>query len=208
NLDPEDLELQSAMGDWEEQNPKLTANFNILNTEVGTNNKNQTTLTIEVEETLNMDGTIPREMEEDPHNVPYLKASYYSDDLEASIEQADNLLTWQMDHGGGAKNKSDNDYTRPWDGEENKSESYSFIHDTDAGTIDKDGPSQGIFFLARMYKETGTKKYKEAAVRGIHYVLEAQYDTGALARVDALVNGYPDALTFNDDALGRVLHAL
>src|SRR5699024_6807729 len=48
HLDPEDLELQSAMGDWEEQNPKLTANFNILNTEVGTNNKNQTTLTIEV----------------------------------------------------------------------------------------------------------------------------------------------------------------
>src|SRR5690625_5450723 len=65
HLDPEDLELQSAMGDWEEQNPKLTANFNVLNTKVDINNKNQTTLTIEVEETLNMDGTIPREVEED-----------------------------------------------------------------------------------------------------------------------------------------------
>src|SRR5690625_7724451 len=88
------------MGDWEEQNPKLTANFNILNTEVGTNNKNQTTLTIEVEETLNMDGTISREVVEDPHRVPYLKENYYSDDIEKSIEQAENILTWQMDHGG------------------------------------------------------------------------------------------------------------
>src|SRR5690625_2261156 len=208
NLDPEDLELQSAMGDWEEQNPKLTANFNILNTEVGTNNKNQTTLTIEVEETLNMDGTIPREMEEDPHNVPYLKASYYSDDLEKSIEQADNLLTWQMDHGGWAKNKSDNDYTRPWDGKENKSESYSFIHDTEAGTIDNDATIDEILLLALMYKETGTKKYKEAALRGIHYVLESQYDTGGFPQVYPLVDGYPDAVTFNDDAMVRVLNAL
>ncbi|MBU5593925.1 pectate lyase [Amphibacillus sp. MSJ-3] len=208
HLDPNDLELLSAMGDWEKQNPNLTANFNILNTEVGTNAQSQTTLTIEVEETFNMDGTVQHEIEEDPHKVPYLRASYYSDDLEKSIEQADNLLTWQMDHGGWAKNKSDNDYTRPWDGKERKSESYSFIHDTEAGTIDNDATVDEILFLALMYKETGKEEYKEASLRGIHYILESQYDTGGFPQVYPLVGGYPDAVTFNDNAMVRVLNAL
>src|SRR5690625_4461940 len=208
NLDPEDLELQSAMGDWEEQNPKLTANFNILNTEVGTNNKNQTTLTIEVEETLNMDGTISREVVEDPHRVPYLKENYYSDDIEKSIEQAENILTWQMDHGGWAKITSGNNYTRPWDGEERKSGSYSSIHGVEAGTIGNNSTVDEILFLALMYKETGDERYKDSALRGIKYILDSQYDTGGFPQVYPLVGGYPDAVTFNDDAMVRALNIL
>src|SRR5699024_12205564 len=126
--------LQSALGDWDDLNTRLTSNFNILKTETYIRENGQTVANIEIEETLNMDGTISREVVEDPHRVPYLKENYYSDDIEKSIEQAENILTWQMDHGGWAKITSGNNYTRPWDGEERKSGSYSSIHGVEAGT--------------------------------------------------------------------------
>lgn len=208
NFDPSDLELQSALGEWDSLNPRLTPNFTIKNIEIFENSVGQTVVVFETEETINLDGTFEREVVEDPHNVPYLRANYYSSDLQQSIEQADNLLTWQMDHGGWDKNRSDTDYTRPWDGVERKSSSYSFIHGVEAGTIDNDATIDEILFLALMYKETGYERYKDSALRGIHYVLESQYETGGFPQVYPLVGGYPDAATYNDDAMIRVLKAL
>src|SRR5699024_7402050 len=109
---------------------------------------------------------------------------------------------------GWDKNKSDNDFRRPWDGEESKSGSYSFIHDVEVGTIDNDATIDEILFLALMYKETGDERYKESALKGINYILESQYETGGFPQVYPLVGGYPDAVTFNDDAMVRVLNVL
>ncbi|WP_449538970.1 pectate lyase [Ferdinandcohnia sp. Marseille-Q9671] len=209
NLDLDDLELQSAMGDWNDGfNPKLTANITILNTKTYVNDQGQTVVVFETKETINEDGTIDRNSKEDPHNVPLLKASYYSDDLEKSIQQADYLISWQMDHGGWYKNWSDTKYRRMWDGKEPKSESYSFTHETEAGTTDNNATIDEILFLSVMYKETGLERFKESAVKGINFILESQYDKGGFPQMYPLVGGYADNATFNDNAMNRVLNAL
>ncbi|WP_163539948.1 pectate lyase [Gracilibacillus sp. YIM 98692] len=207
HLDLNDLELLSAMGDWEEQNPKLTQNLSIKNTKMRINNEKQTVVEVETNETIHMDGTIDREKTEDPHRVPFLKASYYSNDLEESIKQADHLLTWQMDHGGWYKNWSDTKYTREWDGQEPKSDQFTF-ENGELGTIDNNATTNEILFLALMYKETGYVRYKESALKGIDYLLEAQYNTGGWPQVYPLSGGYHDYATYNDNAMIRVMNVL
>src|SRR5690625_4671348 len=59
-----------------------------------------------------------------------------------------------------------------------------------------------------MYKETGDERYKVSALRWIKYILDSQYDTGGFPQVYPLVGGYPDAVTFNDDAMVRALNIL
>ncbi|WP_054861066.1 hypothetical protein [Gracilibacillus sp. JCM 18860] len=44
-----------------------------------------------------------------------IEETKFSGDLDTAIEEANNLLTWQMEHGGWTKNWS-HIYTRPWDG--------------------------------------------------------------------------------------------
>ncbi|ENH95818.1 pectate lyase P358 [Gracilibacillus halophilus YIM-C55.5] len=208
NVDPNDIELLSARGDWEDFNPKLTPNFTIKDTTIAENDSGQTVIIYETVETIHLDGTIEKEIDEDPHNVPYLEANYYSDDIEASIEQADNLLTWQMEHGGWDKNKSDTLFQRPWDGEEPRSESYSFIHDMETGTIDNNATIDEILFLALMYKETGDERYKESVLKGIEFLQNLQYETGGFAQAYPLNGSYQDNVTFNDNAMIRTLNAM
>ncbi|UOQ48677.1 pectate lyase [Gracilibacillus caseinilyticus] len=208
NFDPNDLELLAATGEWESLNPDLQANFTIVDTTVEENEAGQTVVIYETEEAFGLDGTLEREVSEDPHHVPYLKADYYSDNLEESITQADNLLTWQIEHGGWDKNKSDTLFTRPWDGEEPRSESYSFIEDMETGTIDNNATIDEILFLALMYKETGYERYKESVLKGIEFLQNLQYETGGFAQAYPLNGSYQDNVTFNDNAMIRTLNAM
>ncbi|UOQ84814.1 pectate lyase [Gracilibacillus salinarum] len=208
NFDPNDLELLEATGKWESLNPDLEANFTITGTTVEENEAGQTVVIYETEEAFGLDGALEREVSEDPHHVPYLKADYYSDNLEESITQADNLLTWQIEHGGWDKNKSDTLFTRPWDGEEPRSESYSFSADMETGTIDNNATIDEILFLALMYKETGYERYKESVLKGIEFLQNLQYETGGFAQAYPLNGSYQDNVTFNDNAMIRTLNAM
>ncbi|MFC4386691.1 pectate lyase [Gracilibacillus marinus] len=208
HFDTSDISLEAALGTWDSFNPKLSPYFTITNTTTGTTESGKTYVIFETEEKINLDGTFEREVTEDPHHVPYLRASYYSDDLEASIQQADYLLTWQIEHGGWDKNKSDTLFRRAWDGTEPRSESYSFIHDMETGTIDNNATIDEILFLALMYKETGYEQYKESVLKGIEFLQNMQYDTGGFAQAYPLNGSYQDNVTFNDNAMTRVLEAM
>lgn len=74
-----------------------------------------------------------------------------------------------------------------------------------ANTIDNHATTLPMAFLARMVTATGDPTYRAAFDRGLTYLLEAQYPNGGWPQFYPLRGGYYDRITFNDDAMTRVL---
>lgn len=134
-----------------------------------------------------------------------IEETKFSGNLDTAIEEANNLLTWQMEHGGWTKNWS-HIYTRPWDGEESRSE---WVEDgVELGTIDNDATISEIMYLAQVYQETKDVKYKESIEKGLEFLFKLQYDTGGFAQVYPERGNYSDYVTFNDEAMINVLEMM
>lgn len=76
------------------------------------------------------------------------------------------------------------------------------------GTIDNDATITEIRFLAKVAAAVGVKDgevYRAAFLRGIQYLLEAQYPNGGWPQVWPLEGGYHDAITYNDNAMTQVM---
>lgn len=109
---------------------------------------------------------------------------------------ADHVLTHQSPEGGWPKNTPLNLPARP---------------DADPGlanTFDNQATTLPLAFLARMTTATGDAAYAAAFQRGLDYVLAAQYPNGGWPQYYPLRGGYHDHITFNDDAMVRVLTLL
>jgi PelA/Pel-15E family pectate lyase len=79
------------------------------------------------------------------------------------------------------------------------------------GTIDNDATTTQLNFLVKVIAADGaadTRKYREAFLHGIRYLLEAQYPNGGWPQVWPLEGGYHDAVTFNDDAMTQVMELM
>lgn len=75
----------------------------------------------------------------------------------------------------------------------------------DESTIDNGATTSEIEFLSKMYGATGKKAYRKAALRGIEYILKAQYDNGGWPQYYPRTDAYHAAITYNDDAMLNVL---
>ncbi|MHA6723929.1 pectate lyase [Sphingomonas sp. RS2018] len=76
------------------------------------------------------------------------------------------------------------------------------------GTIDNDATITEIRFLARVAASApgvAGERYRAGAVRGLRYLLAAQYPNGGWPQVWPLEGGYHDAITLNDNAMAQVL---
>jgi PelA/Pel-15E family pectate lyase len=78
-------------------------------------------------------------------------------------------------------------------------------------TLDNDSTSTEIQFLARVATANpgpeGTP-YRAACLRGLHYLLDAQFPNGGWPQVWPLEGSYHDAITFNDNAVTLAATAL
>ena len=59
--------------------------------------------------------------------------------------------------------------------------------------------------MAAAHSATDDARYSAAFLRGLNYLLDAQYPNGCYPQVYPLQGGYHDAATFNDDATVNVL---
>jgi PelA/Pel-15E family pectate lyase len=75
-------------------------------------------------------------------------------------------------------------------------------------TIDNGATVSQIRLLDRVFAATGTTAYQDAAVRGIDYLLTAQYPNGGWPQFYPLRDDYSRHITFNDDAMSGVLSLL
>ena len=74
-----------------------------------------------------------------------------------------------------------------------------------ANTIDNNGTTLPMAFLARMAQSTGEAKYRDAFLRGVDYLLAAQYINGGWPQFWPLRPGYYSHITYND---GAMIHAM
>lgn len=105
---------------------------------------------------------------------------------------AANVLSHQTAGGGWPKNK---DTTKPLTGDK-KSEK---------GTFDNGATTDELRYLARMFAATKDATYESAFGKGLDYILKAQYPTGGWPQFDPPGNQYHRHITFNDNAMARLL---
>ncbi|WP_231758641.1 pectate lyase [Microbulbifer elongatus] len=131
--------------------------------------------------------------------------SWLGSSLSADQTRADNMLTWQMDHGGFYKN-DESTYDAPWDGSKARS-GWTGAGGVELGTIDNDATVTELMFLADVYQRSGYSKYREAAHNALEFLLTMQYESGGWPQVYPARTGttYSNYVTFNDGAMARVL---
>jgi len=81
------------------------------------------------------------------------------------------------------------------------------------GTIDNDATITQIRFLAKVVTALGPASqkatpYRKSFLRGLDYLLAAQYPNGGWPQVWPLAGGYHDGITYNDDAMIQVMELL
>jgi PelA/Pel-15E family pectate lyase len=144
-------------------------------------------------------------------------AEWYASD--EALHLADNIVSFQTPAGGWTKNVDMTSHPRA-PGEQfahGNLSRYPGSGDFDAslerdwnyvGTFDNDATTTQLEFLARVItarSENGTKPYQKAFLKGLDYILAAQYPNGGWPQVWPLQGGYHDAITFNDGAMGHIL---
>jgi PelA/Pel-15E family pectate lyase len=124
--------------------------------------------------------------------------------LTADRTRADNMLTWQMPHGGFDKNGASR-YGSPWNGSDPRS-GWTGNGGVELGTIDNDATITEIMFLADVYQRSGAAAYRDGARRALDFLLTMQYDSGGFPQVyPERPSTYSNHVTFNDNAMVRAL---
>ena len=109
---------------------------------------------------------------------------------------ADNVLTWQTQHGSWPKNRDT--ASEPFDGKSDD------LH----GTFDNSATISELRFLARAFRATNAPRYREAFLKGLSHIHEAQYPNGGWPQYYPLSKNYHRHITFNDNAMVRILELL
>ena len=116
---------------------------------------------------------------------------------------ADNLIVYQRESGGWPKNIDMAvvlDKSQRADIEKEKGS-------TDP-TIDNGATYSQMIFLARVFTLKQLPAYKESFLRGVDYLLRAQYPNGGWPQYYPIRRGYYQHITFNDDAMIGVMRLL
>lgn len=147
----------------------------------------------------------------DTERIPWGEAldqdpGWYASD--EAIRIADNVLMYQHESGGWPKNidmaevLSEEDEVRIREEQAEGGTTLSNI------TIDNGATYTQMRYLARVYEATGRERFKEGFLRGIDYLLEAQYDNGGWPQYYPIREGYYERITFNDGAITGVMRLL
>lgn len=119
-----------------------------------------------------------------------------------SAKLADAVLSYQTPSGGWSKAVDYSAGPRPpgthWTSQSGDGWHY-------CGTLDNRSTTEQIRFLAWVFAASGREDCRDAALRGIEWLLAAQFPNGGWPQVFPLEPGYHEAITLND---GAMLHAI
>lgn len=120
-------------------------------------------------------------------NLEHKERSYVRYGDSQYLEIADNLIAYQNEDGGWPKNID-------WLGKLNTDSVYSALKESyKRSTLDNRNTFPQIEYLADVYRISEQDKYREAALKGLNYLLATQKANGGWRGWDV------DAITFNDD---------
>jgi pectate lyase len=126
----------------------------------------------------------------------YLKrpAEWFSSD--EGRQRLENMLSHQDKHGCWPKNFDTTE--NPYQGDPNKLR----------GTFDNSATLGELHLLARAYRVTEKEKFKEAFLRGLQCILDAQYPNGGWPQYPHASSGYSQHITFNDGTMVGLMEFL
>lgn len=155
-------------------------------------------------------------------SMPLTQSAAWYGSAEA-LRVADNIVSFQTPAGGWGKNQPRDGAARlkGQDFVANNNAKVSVVGDFDkaeeaswsyVGTIDNDATITEIRFLAKVAAQLGADgtdaggaaRYRQSALKGLRYLLDAQFPNGGWPQVWPLQGGYHNALTLNDDAMVQV----
>ncbi|WP_163408028.1 pectate lyase [Flavobacterium ajazii] len=116
---------------------------------------------------------------------------------------ADNIICFQRDNGGWPKNYDMRAILTP-EQINDVVGSRSVLHTT----FDNSTTYTHVYYLAQVYTQTKIEKYKTACLKGIDFILEAQYANGGWPQYYPLEKGYSRHITFNDGAYMGIMNLL
>lgn len=120
-----------------------------------------------------------------------------------AIRIADNLLKFQHDNGGWPKNFDMAKILKERELKQlRKNPTFSQT------TIDNSATHTQMRYLARVYNQTGITRFKTSFLKGVDYLLEAQYENGGWPQFYPIRKGYYERITFNDGAMIGVMNLL
>lgn len=118
-------------------------------------------------------------------------------------EIGDNILLFQKNNGGWAKNYDIMAILTP---------AQKDSINTDKGnlntTFDNGTSYTHVTGLAQIFEATQDQKYADGAIKGINFILDAQYGNGGWPQYFPLQKGYSRHITFNDDAYVGIMNTL
>lgn len=129
------------------------------------------------------------------------KPEWYASDEAARI--ADNVLLYQRASGGWPKNIEMAGVLT----EQEKTGLVKQKQETDS-TIDNGATYTQLEYLARVYTARKLERHQEAFLKGIDYLLKAQYSNGGWPQYYPLRPGYYTHITYNDNAMIGVMRLL
>lgn len=129
------------------------------------------------------------------------KSEWYASD--EAVRVADNVLLYQRDTGGWPKNI---DMALSLS-EQEKAALLKQKQEIDS-TIDNAATYTQLTYLARVYTAKKLERHLDAFLKGVDYLLQAQYDNGGWPQYYPLHAGYYTHITYNDDAMIGVMRLL
>lgn len=116
---------------------------------------------------------------------------------------ADNILLFQRNNGGWPKN-----YDMKAILSSNQIDTVIKTKPILHTTFDNETTYTHVNYLAQVYTLTKEEKYKDGALKGIDFILEAQYDNGGWPQYFPLEKSYSRHITFNDGAYMGIMNLL
>lgn len=115
---------------------------------------------------------------------------------EEGIRIADNVLSWQSPHGSWPKNG------------DTATQAYEGLKQDLRGTFDNGATTGELRFLARALDANKEPRFLEGFLKGLDHILSSQYANGGWPQYFPPGGGYPRHITFNDNAMIRILEFL
>lgn len=116
---------------------------------------------------------------------------------------ADNILLYQRNNGGWPKN-----YDMQAILTKEQTDSVNKAKSGNHTTFDNSTTYTHVEYLAEVYTATKIEKYKTASLKGLDYILKAQFPNGGWPQYYPLEENYSRHITFNDGAMLGVLATL